>query len=143
MLALNVGNDCTVLKRNRAQDVQEIMWYFLFVFALGLFSHSCREQKWCQSTEDAEDPHHPALSTPLGYGRWMALNRNVRSRKVPLFHRIRDEACVTCLTRSNDILQRWRLVRCGRRGWDLGVYMGYFNRGSPLSPQKCWNADLL
>lgn len=88
---------------------------------LHLFSHSCREQKSCQSTVKMH--HHPALSTPLGCGRWMAPNRNVRSRKVQLFHRIRDEACVACLTRSNDILQRWRLVRRGRRGQKIQFWV--------------------
>lgn len=91
---------------------------------LHLFSHSCREQNLCQSSVKMQRTHHhPALSTPLGYGRWMALNRNVRSRKVQLFHRIRDEACVACLTRSYDILQRWRLVRRGRIGQKIKFWV--------------------
>lgn len=113
---LNLGNDWwlnTVWERNglmmRKRSCGTCLFLLSIFKASSVFSQLQRE-KLCQLTVKM----HPALSTPPACGRWMARSRNVRSRKVRLFHRIRNKACVACLTRSNDILKKWRLVRRGR-----------------------------
>ncbi len=65
--------------------------YSLFVFALHFQSFIC----FLTAAVKMQSIRQTTLSTPLAYCRWMALNRNVRSGKVQLFHRIRNGARVS------------------------------------------------
>ncbi len=68
-----------------------VVVYSLFVFALHFQSFIC----FLTAAVKMQSIRQTTLSTPLAYCRWMALNRNVRSGKVQLFHRIRNGARVS------------------------------------------------